>query len=212
MPDLDDPPISAACVPGNPPRILAQPASPSSQTPRQPSEADFEAWYRHHHRFFKAYAETQCRSEQDAEDILQEVVVELWKKLTHLPTYSMVRDWIRWRAGTYYKRHKNTHAVSPSPFPDESNAEMWDRLCAVANGMGEGFWTQAEPVDTSDHELARAAVAGLTEAERYAVGLYFSETPAPSWAAIARAMGCSAHIARKHCTNALRHLNSILNR
>lgn len=212
MPDLDDPSIStAASVPETSSRVLAR-DSPSSQSPLRSSEAEFEDWYRDHHRPFKAFAMTQCRTEGDAEDILQDAVVKLWRKLNALPTDCQVRTCI-WRlAKDRYRLHENSRTDTPSPAPTESNSEMWDRLCSAANGMGEGFWHQAEPVDSSDHELVRAAVAGLTELELRVIELrYFGEHPEPSWAEIARAMGCSEYHAEKHCVNALRHLNSVLN-
>ena len=214
MPNIDDPPTSAAAsVPQASPRVVPRRALPSSPLLRDPTEADWNEWFKEHQKLLKAFAMTQCRMDEGvAEDILQEAVVELWQKLDALPTDNQIRDRIRWRANDYYRLHENSRTGMPSPAPTESNTEMWDRLCSAANQMGEGFWNKAEPVDTCDHELVRAAVAGLKEPEQCAIGLYFSETPAPSWAKIASAMGCSAYIARNHCFNALRHLTSILKR
>ena len=64
----------------------------------EPSSDEWRAWLRRCGPRFLLYARQQTRSEADAEDVLQDALVESWKRVGEMPPDALVFSTIRRRA------------------------------------------------------------------------------------------------------------------
>ena len=64
----------------------------------EPTPEEWRNWLRENGRRFLLYARQQTRAEKDAEDILQEAIVESWRRAAGMPDAALVFATIRRRA------------------------------------------------------------------------------------------------------------------
>ena len=65
---------------------------------RSPTPDEWRSWLRENGRRYLLYARQQTRAEADAEDILQEAIVEAWQRANGVPDDALVFSTIRRRA------------------------------------------------------------------------------------------------------------------
>lgn len=65
---------------------------------RTPTPDEWRTWLRENGRRYLLYARQQARSEADAEDVLQDAIVEAWQRAGGFPDHALVFATIRRRA------------------------------------------------------------------------------------------------------------------
>ena len=65
---------------------------------RSPTPDEWRSWLRENGRRYLLYARQQTRAEADAEDVLQDALVEAWQRADGMPDDALVYATIRRRA------------------------------------------------------------------------------------------------------------------
>ena len=76
----------------------------------EPSSEDWRAWLRRSGPRFLLFARQQTRTEDDAEDVLQDALVESWKRADGMPPDALVFSTIRRRAIDLARSSDRRHA------------------------------------------------------------------------------------------------------
>ncbi len=107
----------------------------------KPAPVDWRRWTREHGRRFLLFARQQARHEADAEDLVQEALVEAWER-SHgeLPAPALVFATIRRRAIDLARRddrrrQRELHDEAAKPEWFESEAEMNELREALETGL-----------------------------------------------------------------------------
>ena len=76
----------------------------------EPSPDAWRDWLRHHGARLLLYSRQQTRTESDAEDIVQEAIVESWQRAAGMPSDALVFSTIRRRAIDLARSSDRRHA------------------------------------------------------------------------------------------------------
>jgi RNA polymerase sigma-70 factor (ECF subfamily) len=152
----------------------------------EPADSDWDQWVRQHARAFLLYARQQARAEADAEDLVQEAMIECWKTQAEgsLPSRRFVFTTIRRRAIDLARsrerragREATAQATAPPCWFDESpeERERVRRIEGILRGLPQIYrevvtlkvWGEL----TFEEIAGTLGIPANTAASRYRYGL-----------------------------------------
>jgi RNA polymerase sigma-70 factor (ECF subfamily) len=150
----------------------------------QTTNADWRIWLEEHGAKLWLFARQKARSEADAEDLMQEAIIEAGRKSDGLPIPSMVFGLIHRRAIDWARREDRRAAREGAVMNDapvawfDANGEQRERVQCIQEALNKLPENQREVItlkiwgDLTFSEIAEAlGIPANTAASRYRYGL-----------------------------------------